>query len=92
MKPWKFTDQDPGECNVADRATGRTVGYLRQNFHGNWSAFLTIAPGWALPFGWRALTPFERQVYGGAKRRPILTTKYQADAAARVWQAWTAGR
>lgn len=28
MTPWKLTDQDPGECNVADRATGRTNGLI----------------------------------------------------------------
>jgi hypothetical protein len=36
-EPFKIVAYEPGAANVFDRATGRKVGFLLQDFAGNWS-------------------------------------------------------
>lgn len=98
MKPYKVISDGPGEADVIHRETDKRVGYLRQNYHEHWSAYLTSTPGWALPFGWfdwrddedrTARVLVEGCGYQWAAR---LTTRYRDDAAARVWEAHMEGR
>lgn len=44
-RPYKVVATEPGLSYIADRVSGEDVGYLVQNFHGDWKGYLVTARG-----------------------------------------------
>lgn len=87
--PFKVVPYDIGAANVIDRASGEKIGYVLGVYCG-WEAFLSLTPGVPLVFekrrwpDWRIAKVMRSDTYD------VVVTKYQADAAEKVYASWLA--
>ena len=67
MTPWLIASYEPGAAEVRDRATNQRVGYVLQNFHGNWTP---MRDGEELSRPYRYRADAARHVWEAFRRAP----------------------